>query len=76
MKNFLVAIFIILLATAILIFARPVKATQITLTNPEEVITSDGKMCVYENSQVTKITYTGEHSKCPYAKTFHVEDSE
>lgn len=74
MKNLFVAIFILLVATLVLLFSQNSRATQVTLTDPDEQTTSDGKMCVYENSQVTKVIYVGEHSKCPYAKTFTVED--
>lgn len=74
MKNLLVALFIILVASAVLLFSYQAKATQITLTDPDEEMTSDGKMCIYENSQVTKVIYVGEHSKCPYAKTFSINE--
>lgn len=76
MKNLFFAIFIILITTMILLFARPVLATQVTLTDPDEEITSDGKMCIYSNEQRTKVTYVGEHAKCPYSKTFNVSDDE
>lgn len=77
MKNLFVAIFIILITTMILLFARPVLATQVTLTDPDEEITSDGvKICIYSNKQNTKEFYIGKSSKCPYTKTFEVSSDE
>ena len=50
-------------------------ATQITLTNPQEEQTENGKtLCIYQNSNYT-FTFITKGS-CPYAKTFDTEDSE
>lgn len=50
-------------------------ATQITLTNPQEEQTENGKtLCIYENSNYLFTFVT--KGKCPYAKTFNTEDSE
>lgn len=50
-------------------------AGQITLTNPQEEQTEDGKtLCIYENANYT-FTYITKGA-CPYAKTFDTEDSE
>ena len=50
-------------------------AGQITLTNPQEEQTENGKtLCIYQNSNYT-FTYITTGS-CPYAKTFNAEDSE
>ncbi|MEA4676635.1 hypothetical protein VBP98_24385 [Klebsiella pneumoniae] len=50
-------------------------AGQITLTNPQEEQTENGKtLCIYENSNYT-FTYITK-GKCPYARTFSTEDSE
>ncbi|TYF51822.1 hypothetical protein DJ547_09510 [Enterobacter hormaechei] len=50
-------------------------AGQITMTNPQEEQTENGKtLCVYENSNYL-FTYVTK-GKCPYAKTFNTEDSE
>lgn len=76
MKNLFVAILIILITTLVLLFTGSARATQVTLTDPDEEITSDGKMCIYSNEQRTKVTYVGEHAKCPYSKTFTVSDDE
>lgn len=52
-----------------------VNAGQITLTNPQQETTENGKtLCIYENSNYT-FTYITKGS-CPYAKTFNTEDSE
>ncbi|WP_247143675.1 hypothetical protein [Escherichia coli] len=54
----------------------PVQANagQITMTNPREEQTENGKtLCVYENSQYI-FTYTTKGS-CPYAKTFNTGDA-
>lgn len=51
-------------------------ATQITLTNPQEEQTENGKtLCVYENTNYL-FTYVTSAQSCPYAKTFSTEDSE
>ncbi|EOM2936986.1 hypothetical protein LWV32_01065 [Enterobacter asburiae] len=50
-------------------------AGQITMTNPQEEQTENGKtLCIYENSNYL-FTYTTK-GKCPYTKTFNTEDSE
>ncbi|EIW8510474.1 Uncharacterised protein [Klebsiella pneumoniae] len=50
-------------------------ATQITLTNPQEEQTENGKtLCTYQNSNYL-FTYVTK-GKCPYTKTFNTEDSE
>ncbi|EOZ1590350.1 hypothetical protein ACVGWG_01160 [Enterobacter asburiae] len=50
-------------------------AGQITMTNPQEEQTENGKtLCVYENTNYL-FTYVTK-GKCPYAKTFNTEDSE
>lgn len=47
-------------------------AGQITLTDPQEEQTENGKtLCIYENSNYT-FTYITK-SSCPYAKTFDTE---
>ncbi|NIY46707.1 hypothetical protein [Cedecea colo] len=54
---------------------NPWRFRQITMTNPQEEQTENGKtLCVYENSQYV-FTYVTK-GKCPYAKTFNTEDSE
>ncbi|RTA32508.1 hypothetical protein EJ496_21880 [Klebsiella pneumoniae subsp. pneumoniae] len=54
---------------------RQANATQITMTNPQEEQTENGKtLCIYENSNYT-FTYITKGA-CPYAKTFDTEDSE
>ena len=50
-------------------------AGQITMTNPQEEQTENGKtLCTYQNSNYL-FTYVTK-GKCPYAKTFNTEDSE
>jgi len=50
-------------------------AGQITMTNPQEEKTENGKtLCTYQNSNYL-FTYVTK-GKCPYAKTFNTEDSE
>ncbi|HHP5655366.1 TPA: hypothetical protein ACSC6J_002704 [Klebsiella quasipneumoniae] len=50
-------------------------AGQITMTNPQEEQTENGKtLCIYENANYT-FTYITKGA-CPYAKTFDTEDSE
>ncbi|HHQ5744481.1 hypothetical protein M2C25_22955 [Klebsiella pneumoniae] len=50
-------------------------AGQITMVNPQEEQTENGKtLCIYQNSIYT-FTYITKGA-CPYAKTFDTEDSE
>ena len=50
-------------------------AGQITMTNPQEEKTENGKMlCTYQNSNYL-FSYVTK-GKCPYAKAFNTEDSE
>lgn len=50
-------------------------AGQITMVNPQEEQTENGKtLCTYQNSNYL-FTYVTK-GKCPYAKTFNTEDSE
>ena len=50
-------------------------AGQITMTNPQEEQTENGKtLCIYQNSNYTFTFIT--KGACPYAKTFDTEDSE
>ncbi|HFT4563922.1 hypothetical protein LAD64_26435 [Klebsiella pneumoniae] len=50
-------------------------AGQITMTNPQEEQTENGKtLCIYQNSNYTFTFIT--KGACPYAKTIDTEDSE
>lgn len=50
-------------------------AGQITLTNPQEEQTENGKtLCIYQNSNYL-FTYVTK-GKCPYTKTFNTGDSQ
>lgn len=58
-----------------LLYCISARAGQITLTNPQEEQTENGKtLCIYQNSNYL-FTYVTK-GKCPYAKTFDTEDSE
>ncbi|HGH7233839.1 TPA: hypothetical protein ACHQP4_003581 [Klebsiella aerogenes] len=64
-----------LIVLTLALMSLQARAGQITLTNPQEEQTENGKMlCIYENSNYT-FTYITKGS-CPYAKTFDTEDSE
>ncbi|ELC7379066.1 MULTISPECIES: hypothetical protein [Enterobacteriaceae] len=63
-----------LLVLTLAIMPALANAGQITMVNPQEEQTENGKaLCVYENSQYI-FTYTTKGS-CPYAKTFHTGDA-
>ncbi len=50
-------------------------AGQITMVNPQEEQTENGKtLCIYQNSNYL-FTYVTK-GKCPYTKTFNTEDSQ
>ena len=58
-----------------LLFSQLVAAGQITMIDPQQDTTEDGKtLCIYENSQYV-FTYVTK-GQCPYAKTFDTQDSE
>ncbi|HDV1788222.1 TPA: hypothetical protein RHY68_002819 [Escherichia coli] len=64
-----------LILLGLLILSGQATATKITMTDPQEEQTENGKtLCIYENSNYT-FTYITKGS-CPYAKTFDTEDSE
>ena len=58
-----------------LLVSQMAAAGQITMTDPQQDTTEDGKtLCTYENSQYV-FTYVTK-GQCPYAKTFDTQDSE
>lgn len=58
-----------------LMFSQLAAAGQITMTEPQQETTANGKhLCTYENSQYV-FTYVTK-GKCPFAKTFGTADSE
>ncbi|WP_410751039.1 hypothetical protein [Citrobacter sp. U14242] len=58
-----------------LLVSQMAAAGQITMTDPQQDTTENGKMlCTYENS-IYLFTYVTK-GKCPYAKTFDTADSE
>ncbi|SXG91262.1 hypothetical protein [Klebsiella pneumoniae] len=64
-----------LILLGLLVLSGQANATQITMTNPQEEQTENGRtLCIYENSMYS-FTYITKGS-CPYAKTFDTEDSE
>ncbi|HFZ0539206.1 TPA: hypothetical protein ACIJO6_004632 [Klebsiella aerogenes] len=64
-----------LILLGLLILSGQATATKITMTDPQEEQTENGKtLCIYENS-IYSFTYFTKGS-CPYAKTFDTVDSE
>ncbi|HBR1459188.1 TPA: hypothetical protein L9L52_002005 [Klebsiella quasipneumoniae subsp. quasipneumoniae] len=58
-----------LIVLTLALMSLQARAGQITLTNPQEEQTENGKtLCIYENANYT-FTYITKGS-CPYAKTF------
>ncbi|EPL7867976.1 hypothetical protein ACTM6H_22545 [Citrobacter freundii] len=58
-----------------LLVSQMAAAGQITMTDPQQDTTENGKTrCTYENS-IYLFTYVTK-GKCPYAKTFDTADSE
>ncbi|WP_049035209.1 hypothetical protein [Klebsiella aerogenes] len=63
-----------LILLGLLILSGQATATKITMTDPQEEQTENGKtLCIYENANYT-FTYLTK-GKCPYARTFNTEDS-
>lgn len=64
-----------LILLGLLVLSGQAMATKITMTDPQQEKTENGKtLCIYENSIYT-FTYITKGA-CPYAKTFNTEDSE
>ncbi|HDG7744858.1 TPA: hypothetical protein PCJ00_005373 [Klebsiella quasipneumoniae] len=64
-----------LIVLTLALMSLQARAGQITLTNPQEEQTENGKtLCTYQNSNYL-FTYVTK-GKCPYTKTFNTEDSE
>lgn len=64
-----------LILLGLLVLSGQAMATKITMTDPQEEQTENGKtLCIYQNS-IYSFTYITKGS-CPYAKTFDTEDSE
>lgn len=58
-----------------LLFSQLAAAGQITMTDPQQETTDNGKtLCTYQNS-IYLFTYVTK-GKCPYAKTFDTANSE
>lgn len=64
-----------LLVISGLLFSQLAPAGQITMSDPQQDTTENGKtLCSYENSQYV-FTYVTK-GQCPYAKTFDTQGSE
>lgn len=64
-----------LILLGLLILSGQAMATKITMTDPQEEQTENGKtLCIYQNS-IYSFTYITKGA-CPYTKTFNTEDSE
>lgn len=64
-----------LLVLTLALISLQAHAGKITMVNPQEEQTENGKtLCTYQNSNYL-FTYVTK-GKCPYAKTFNTEDSE
>ncbi|AWA63461.1 MULTISPECIES: hypothetical protein [Klebsiella] len=62
-----------LIVLTLALMSLQARAGQITLTNPQEEQTENGKtLCIYENSMYS-FTYITKGS-CPYARTFDTDD--
>lgn len=61
-----------LILLGLLVLSGQTIATKITMTDPQEEQTENGKtLCIYENSMYS-FTYLTK-GECPYAKTFDTE---
>jgi len=57
------------------LFSQLAAAGKITMTDPDESTTDNGKtFCTYENSQYT-FTYVTKAQTCPFAKTFDTDNA-
>ncbi|EOA2727117.1 hypothetical protein [Klebsiella pneumoniae] len=61
-----------LILLGLLVLSGQAMATKITMTDPQEEQTENGKtLCIYQNS-IYSFTYVTK-GECPYAKTFDTE---
>ncbi|MEB5923990.1 hypothetical protein [Franconibacter daqui] len=64
-----------ILAISGLLFSPLAVSGQVTMTDPQQDTTENGKtLCTYKNSQYV-FTYVTK-GQCPYAKTFYIQDLE
>ncbi|HDT5498126.1 TPA: hypothetical protein QHJ11_004037 [Klebsiella aerogenes] len=60
----------------LLVLSGQAMATKITMTDPQEEQTENGKtLCIYENS-IYLFTLVTRSQTCPYSKTFDTEDND
>lgn len=65
-----------LIVLTLALMSLQARAGKITMTNPQEEQTENGKtLCTYQNSNYL-FTYVTSARSCPYAKTFNTEDSQ
>ncbi|MGF6423488.1 hypothetical protein ABIE11_003004 [Lelliottia sp. 489] len=66
----------LIVLTLAMLPALATHAGQITMVNPQEEQTENGKtLCTYQNSNYL-FTYVTSAQSCPYAKTFDTDYSE
>lgn len=59
-----------LILLGLLVLSVPALAVTVTLPLSEEIDSSDGKICIYENSQRTEQAEVPRGYRCPSVKTF------
>lgn len=51
-------------------------AVPVTLTGPDEILTGDTKICVYEGHGISRTYEVAKSEHCPFAKTFETDEDE
>lgn len=67
---------VVVVAMIGLVYAIPVYAVPVTITGPDEEISGDTKICIYEGHGTTETVSIPKSRNCPYSKTFEVDENE
>ncbi len=51
-------------------------ANSVTLTDPDEEISGNSKVCIYEGHGITETVTVRKSANCPYAKTFQTDEED
>ncbi|KGT95651.1 hypothetical protein NG99_02660 [Erwinia typographi] len=64
-----------LIAISMLLVASSAQAVSVTLTGPDEEISGNSKICIYEGHGITRTITVRDEQDCPYAKTFDTDEN-
>lgn len=76
MKYAILAIIIVAVSLGFISMIPQAHATSVTLTGPDEEVTGDSKICIYEGHGTTETITIPKSRNCPYAKTFDLDEDD